>query len=333
MKLALVGDIGGTNARFALWRDNQLESVQVLATADYPGVEQAILAYLAGLGLAPGAVHAVCLACAGPVSGDLFVFTNNHWRLSRSAFCRDLQVDELLLINDFSAMALGMTRLQDHERVEVCPGTAEAHRPAVVVGPGTGLGVGTLLGAADGSWQALPGEGGHVDLPIGSPREAQLWQQLYQLNGHIRAEDVLSGGGLLLLYRALCALDGHAETLASPAEITTAALAGDEVAVAVIEQFSRWLGRVAGNNVLTLGGRGGVYIVGGIVPRFSELFLRSGFARCFAEKGPMSKYMVDVPVWLVTAEYPGLTGAGVALQQVIEQRQIAEQRVGVRIPG
>ncbi len=333
MKLALVGDIGGTNARFALWRDNGLESVQVLATADYPGVEQAILAYLAGLGLAPGAIHAVCLACAGPVSGDLFVFTNNHWRLSRSAFCRDLQVDELLLINDFSAMALGMTRLQDHERVEVCPGTAEAHRPAVVVGPGTGLGVGTLLGAADGSWQALPGEGGHVDLPIGTPREAALWQQLYQLNGHIRAEDVLSGGGLLLLYRALCALDGHAETLASPAEITTAALAGDEVAVAVIDQFSSWLGRVAGNNVLTLGGRGGVYIVGGIVPRFTELFLRSGFARCFAEKGPMSKYMVDVPVWLVTAEYPGLTGAGVALQQVIEQRQIAEQRVGVRIPG
>ncbi|MEK1939394.1 MAG: glucokinase [Pseudomonas sp.] len=333
MKLALVGDIGGTNARFALWRDNGLESVQVLATADYPGVEQAILAYLAGLGLAPGAIHAVCLACAGPVSGDLFVFTNNHWRLSRSAFCRDLQVDELLLINDFSAMALGMTRLQDHERVEVCPGSAEAHRPAVVVGPGTGLGVGTLLGAADGSWQALPGEGGHVDLPIGTPREAALWQQLYQLNGHIRAEDVLSGGGLLLLYRALCALDGHAETLASPAEITTAALAGDEVAIAVIDQFSSWLGRVAGNNVLTLGGRGGVYIVGGIVPRFTELFLRSGFARCFAEKGPMSKYMVDVPVWLVTAEYPGLTGAGVALQQVIEQRQIAEQRVGVRIPG
>jgi len=321
MKLALVGDIGGTNARFALWRDNQLESVRVLATADFPGVEQAIVAYLDGLGLAPGAVHAVCLACAGPVSGDVFVFTNNHWRLSRSAFCRDLQVDELLLINDFSAMALGMTRLEEHERVQVCPGTAEADRPAVVVGPGTGLGVGTLIGSAAEGWQALPGEGGHVDLPIGSPREAQLWQELYRLNGHIRAEDVLSGGGLLLLYRALCALDGHQQTLQSPADITAAALAGDEVAGQVIDQFCSWLGRVAGNNVLSLGGRGGVYIVGGIVPRFTELFLRSGFARCFADKGPMSKYMVDVPVWLVTAEYPGLMGAGVALQQLLERQQ------------
>ena len=321
MKLALVGDIGGTNARFALWRDNRLESVRVLATADFPGVEQAIIAYLDELGLAPGAVHAVCLACAGPVSGDLFVFTNNHWRLSRSAFCRDLQVDDLLLINDFSAMALGMTRLEEHERVQVCPGTAEADRPAVVVGPGTGLGVGTLIGSAADGWQALPGEGGHVDLPIGSLREAQLWQELYRLNGHIRAEDVLSGGGLLLLYRALCALDGHEQTLQSPADITAAALAGDEVAGQVIDQFSSWLGRVAGNNVLSLGGRGGVYIVGGIVPRFTELFLRSGFARCFAEKGPMSKYMVDVPVWLVTAEYPGLMGAGVALQQLLERQQ------------
>lgn len=321
MKLALVGDIGGTNARFALWRDNRLESVRVLATADFPGVEQAIIAYLDELGLAPGAVHAVCLACAGPVSGDLFVFTNNHWRLSRSAFCRDLQVDDLLLINDFSAMALGMTRLEEHERVQVCPGTAEADRPAVVVGPGTGLGVGTLIGSAAEGWQALPGEGGHVDLPIGSPREAQLWQELYRLNGHIRAEDVLSGGGLLLLYRALCALDGHEQTLQTPADITAAALAGDEVAGKVIDQFSSWLGRVAGNNVLSLGGRGGVYIVGGIVPRFTELFLRSGFARCFAEKGPMSKYMVDVPVWLVTAEYPGLMGAGVALQQLLERQR------------
>lgn len=320
MKLALVGDIGGTNARFALWRDNRLESVQVLATADFPGVEQAILAYLAGLGLAPGAVHAVCLACAGPVSGDLFVFTNNHWRLSRSAFCRDLQVEELLLINDFSAMALGMTRLEAHEQVQVCPGAAEGDRPAVVVGPGTGLGVGTLIGSADAGWQALPGEGGHVDLPVGTAREAQLWQEVFRINGHVRAEDVLSGGGLLLLYRAVCALENREPSLTSPAAITTAALAGDEVALAVIEQFSCWLGRVAGNNVLTLGGRGGVYIVGGIVPRFAELFLRSGFARCFADKGPMSKYLVGVPVWLVTAEYPGLTGAGVALQQLIEKR-------------
>lgn len=163
MKLALVGDIGGTNARFALWRDDHLEAVQVLATADFPGPEQAILAYLQAQGLPLGAIGSVCLACAGPVSGDLFRFTNNHWRIDRAAFCEALQVDELLMINDFSAMALGMTRLAEHERVPVCEGQAQAERPVLVIGAGTGLGVGTLLeqadglaGAAGGGWACRP---------------------------------------------------------------------------------------------------------------------------------------------------------------------------------
>ncbi|MDE3737839.1 glucokinase [Pseudomonas resinovorans] len=315
MKLALVGDIGGTNARFALWRDEELESVRVLATADFAGPEQAISHYLAGLGLALGSLGAVCLAVAGPVSGEHFRFTNNHWRLSRSAFCRTLQVEELLLINDFSAMALGMTRLREHEKLQVCPGVADPDSPAVVIGPGTGLGVGTLLPLGEGRWKALPGEGGHVDLPVANLREATLWQQLHGQLGHVSAENVLSGNGLLQLYRAVCAVDGHAPRLASPAEVSAAALAGDPLAEDVLDLFCGWLGRVAGNNVLTLGGRGGVYIVGGVVPRFAAFFQKSGFARAFASKGCMSGYFEGIPVWLVTAEYPGLEGAGVALQQ------------------
>ena len=106
MKLALVGDIGGTNARFALWKNQQLESVQVLATADHASPEEAIALYLSGLGLAPGSIGSVCLSVAGPVSGDEFKFTNNHWRLSRKGFCKALQVDQLLLVNDFSAPSL-----------------------------------------------------------------------------------------------------------------------------------------------------------------------------------------------------------------------------------
>lgn len=315
MKLALVGDIGGTNARFALWRDEQLEAVQVLATADFEGPEQAIAAYLQSQDLPLGAIGSVCLACAGPVGGDLFRFTNNHWRIDRAAFCQTLQIDRLLMVNDFSAMALGMTRLAEHERVPVCEGQAQADRPALVIGAGTGLGVGTLLAQTDGSWLVLPGEGGHVDLPIGSPREADLWQVLYRQLGHVRAEDVLSGNGLLVLYRAICELDGKPLQHATPAAITAAGLAGEPVAGEVLEQFSCWLGRVAGNDVLTLGARGGVYIVGGVVPRFAERFLASGFAKSFRDKGCMSHYLHGIPVWLVTAEYPGLTGAGVALQQ------------------
>jgi len=317
MRLALVGDIGGTNARFALWRNARLEAVRVLATADFATPELAVEYYLASLGLAPGSVGAACLACAGPVKGEQFVFTNNHWRLGRRDFCGALQLDELLLINDFAAMALGMTRVAEAQRRIICNGVAETGAPALVIGPGTGLGVAALMPLGSGSWRALPGEGGHVDLPVADAHEVALWQMLFAQLGHVRAEDVLSGGGLLLLYRAVCALAGLTPRLASPAEVTAAALAGDHVAVATLEQFCVWLGRVAGNNVLTLGARGGVYIVGGVVPRFADFFAASGFARGFTSKGCMSGYPANVPVWLVTADYPGLEGAGVALEQAL----------------
>lgn len=315
MKLALVGDIGGTNARFALWEDNALHSVQVYATADYSSPEQAIGEYFKARGLALGDVGSVCLSVAGPVGGDEFRFTNNHWRIERKAFCQVLKVDHLSLVNDFTAMALGMTRLAPGEFQAVREGKPDTARPAVVIGPGTGLGVGTLLSLPGGRYMALPGEGGHVDLPVGNAREAQLRQHIEGLIGHVSAETILSGGGLLRLYQAICAVDGKVPSFANQAEVTQGALAGDAVALQTVEQFSRFLGRVAGNNVLTVGGRGGVYIVGGVIPRFLELFLGSGFNDSFNDKGCMSHYFEGIPVWVVTAEFAGLTGAGVALQQ------------------
>ncbi|MBE7375558.1 glucokinase [Pseudomonas lopnurensis] len=318
MKTALVGDIGGTNARFALWRDQRIEQIRVLPTADHARPELAILAYLAEIGLPLDALDAVCLACAGPVDGDSFRFTNNHWQLSRKAFCQALGLSELLLINDFAAMALGMTRLRENERVTVCAGEPEPGRPRLVIGPGTGLGVAALLPLEGGGWRALPGEGGHVCLPLGSEREAAIWAYLHRTLGHVSAEAVLSGSGLLRLYRACSALDGREALLDSPAGVTAAALAGEPYAVEVLQQFCRWLGRIAGDNVLTLGARGGVYIAGGMVPRFAELFLRSDFTHSLRDKGCMSGYFDGLPVWLVTAAYPGLEGAGVALQALLE---------------
>ncbi|MCF5576264.1 glucokinase, partial [Pseudomonas syringae] len=174
---------------------------------------------------------------------------------------------------------------------------------------------GTLIKLEGSRWMALPGEGGHADLPIGSAREALLWARLMAEREHVSAEVVLSGAGLLLLYQVSCALDNVEPVLKSPSAITSAALAGDPVAAAVLEQFCVFLGRVVGNNVLIQGGLGGVYIVGGVVPRFIDFFINSGFKRAMAEKGVMSDYFKGLPVWLVTAEYPGLMGSGVALQQ------------------
>jgi glucokinase len=315
VSLSLVGDIGGTNARFALWRDGRLDSVRVLSTAAFAGPEQAIRSYLEAIGQRAGDLLRVCLACAGPVSGDAFRFTNNHWVISRASFCRELGLRDLLLINDFSAMALGVTGLREDELLSLRPGVVVADCPRLVLGPGTGLGVGTLLPDPRGGWHALAGEGGHVDLPIGSEREAALWSLLHRQLGHVSAENLLSGSGLLSLYRASCTLDGETAHFLSAAEVTQAALGGDAQATRVLEQFCSSLGRVAGNAALTLGARGGVYLAGGMLPRFADFLLASGFIPAFLDKGEMSGYLRPIPVWLVTAEQPGLLGAGLALQR------------------
>ena len=315
MSDALVGDIGGTNARFALWRGQRLNSVRVLRTADHACPTDAVRAYLQAIGHEVADLGVVCLACAGPVSGDEFVFTNNHWRLSRRAFRDSLGLDELLLINDFSAMALGITQVPESELVTVCEGVGDPERVRLVIGPGTGLGVAGLLPREGGGWRVLPSEGGHACLPVGNPREAALWAQFNEQYGHVSAEAVLSGNGLLALYRASCRLDAVAPRLQTPAEITAAASGGDSQAMQVLEQFCIWLGRVAGDAVLTLGARGGVYLAGGMLPRFADFFLCSDFMQSFRDKGRMTRYFDGIPVRLVTAEYPGLLGAGVALQQ------------------
>ncbi|WP_208531003.1 glucokinase, partial [Pseudomonas aeruginosa] len=177
----------------------------------------------------------------------------------------------------------------------------------------------SLLPLGGGRWEVLPCEGGHVDLPVTSPRDFALWQGLQARYGHVSAERALSGNGLLALYEISCALDGVAVRASSAAEVGALAMAGDAQADAVLEHFFLWLARVAGNAVLTVGALGGVYITGGIVPRFLERFIASGFAEAFARRGKTSgAYLQDVPVWVMTAEHPGLLGAGVALQQALD---------------
>ncbi|GGJ91570.1 glucokinase [Pseudomonas matsuisoli] len=319
MTLSLIADIGGTNARFALWDGHSPSSVLVLAPADFQQPADAVRAYLARVGKTVDALQSVCLACAGPVQGDHFQFTNNAWSMSRSAFCQELGLKELVLINDFAAQAMGMSRVEAHELLEIRPGVAQKSEPRLIIGPGTGLGVGTLLCLPDGRWKALPGEGGHVDLPVNTLQESRLWATMHARFGHVSAEHVLSGSGMLKLYQAFCEVEGWTPVFSDPSHITDAALDGDEQALSVVEQFCIWLGRVAGNNVLTLGARGGVYITGGIAPRIVELLRKSGFTRAFADKGQMSDYFDTIPVWLVTAKQPGLVGAGVALQQRLDE--------------
>lgn len=313
MSIALVGDIGGTNARFGLWRKSRLESIRVFETASFENIEHAVDHYLHSLTKARLEITQMALACAGPIHGEHFRFTNNHWHLSRSSFCRRFALNRLVLLNDFAATALGVTRLRKQDSLSLRPGKADPTAPIVVIGAGTGLGVATLVPATNGTYTVLAGEGGHVDLPLGDDQEIALWREMKAKHGRVEAEDVLSGRGLLQLYQAVCAFEGIEPRFESQEAVTAAALAGDPSAAKTLDQFCIWLGRVAGNNVLTLGARGGVYIAGGIVPRFASFLASSGFTFAFSDERRMAGYFDQVPVWLVTAEYVGLEGAGIAI--------------------
>ncbi|SDT90094.1 glucokinase [Halopseudomonas salegens] len=313
MSIALVGDIGGTNARFGLWRKSRLESIRVFETASFENIEHAVEHYLHSLAHDRAEISQMALACAGPIQGEHFRFTNNHWHLSRSSLCRRFSLSRLVLLNDFAATALGVTHLGNVDYLPLRQGRADSTAPIVVIGAGTGLGVATLVPASDGTHTVLAGEGGHIDLPLGDDQEIALWREMKVKQGRVQAEDVLSGRGLLQLYQAVCAIERIEPRFTSPEAVSAAALAGDPGATKTLERFCIWLGRVAGNNVLTLGARGGVYIAGGIVPRFASFVASSGFTYGFSDGHRMADYLDQVPVWLVTAEFVGLEGAGIAI--------------------
>ena len=303
----LIADIGGTNARFAVARDGRVEYLTVLPTGQYPTFQDAARHFLAGLP-ASLPVRRGAIDIAGPVVGDHVQLTNSGWSFSITAAKAELGFDDLQVLNDFAAAALGIPLLPAADYVAVGGGQRVAHGPIGVIGPGTGLGVAGLVYAAD-RWVVLPGEGGHATMPAATREEALILDRLRDRFGHVSAERVLSGHGLQNLYAAVAA--GRAVTAAAPSdhEITAAALAGsDAMAADVLDLFCEMLGTVAGNLAITLGCTGGVFLIGGILPRFAARFAASGFRRRFEAKGRFAGYMRAIPTYLVTHDNPALLG-------------------------
>ena len=313
----LLGDIGGTNARFA-WqaRDGApLQDVVALATADHASVGAAIAHYLAATGRS--APPWCAIGIANPITGDHVQMTNSHWSFSISALQAELGFERLRVINDFTALALALPDLQPSELRQLGGGAVVAGEPIGLVGPGTGLGVSGLLpGATPGSWVPLQGEGGHVTLAAADAREEAVLRVLRERFGHASAERAVSGMGLEALQAALTTLDAPGTTTTLPAaDITARALAGsDQRCTEAVALFCSLLGSVAGNLALTLGARGGVYIGGGIVPRLGALFEASAFRERFEAKGRFRAYLAQIPVFVIHASVsPALLGAARAL--------------------
>ncbi len=309
----LVADIGGTNARFAMFFDNvgTLSNERSMSCDRYAGPVEAIEAYLKETNAQRP--HEIAMAVATPVTGDRIKLTNSHWDFSVEEMRLALGLDRLLLLNDFTALALSLPHLTAAQQRQVGGGQAVSKAAIALIGAGTGLGVSGLLPTKDG-YVPIEGEGGHVSFSPANPRETEILRIVWREFPHVSAERLMSGIGLDPLYRAIAELEGVSGPAPTPAMITERALRGnDSLCCDVMNTFCSMLGTAAGNLAVTLGARGGVYIGGGIVPRLGEFFDRSPFRERFETKGRFSNYLKTIPTKVILADYPALTGAARAL--------------------
>ena len=311
----LLGDVGGTNARFALERSpGQIDTIHTLRCADYAEFALAVEAYLA-LAEQPGVRHAA-IAMANPVQGDEIKMTNHDWAFSIDSTRRRLNLDTLLIVNDFTALSMALPHLEPSHYVQVGGGRAQAGGVIGLVGAGTGLGVGGLI-PSEGRWIALGSEGGHVAFSPSDEREAAVLAYCWRTYEHVSAERLVSGPGIEVIYQALAELrkqDGL-PALSTQEIVKRALTEGDAFCSEVLDCFCGMLGTVASNVAVTLGTLGGIYLGGGVVPRLGEFFAASSFRARFESKGRFEAYMQKIPTYVITAPYPAFVGVAAILSE------------------
>ena len=304
-KIRLVADIGGTNARFAIARDGRYDGFVTVAAADHPNLAAAITDYLSSVPTADRPQEAA-LSIAGPVEGDMIQFTNHPaWDFSRQALAECFGFERVIALNDFAAAALALPYLAPGDLDAIGGGQARARAPLAILGPGTGLGMGGLVPGPGGVWIPLAGEGGHATMAAVDMHEDRILAVLREKFGHVSAERVLSGQGLVNLHDALARLEGSEPPARTPAGITET---DHPLCRSAVDSFAAMLGSVAGNLALTLGAVGGVYIGGGIVPRLGPRFAESDFRKRFENKGRFRDYLAAIPTWVIKHPNPAMVG-------------------------
>lgn len=312
---ALVADVGGTNARFAIAEAAQdgfiIRDAATFRAEDFETIRDAADAYLESIALHP---RRACFAAAGPLIDGEVDFTNSHWTLRSDEISRALSLDEFRIVNDFYALAAGVRDLPEDAFVNVKTGSPVEDAPRLVIGPGTGLGQALIVPTKIGD-RIVATEGGHVSFAPRSDIEVEIMQFIAREHPRVSVERLLSGRGLVNIHRALCAIEGAQRVSLQANEISAAALTGEyPIAVKAVDMFCSILGRVAGDAVLATGARGGVYLGGGILPKIKDAFLESAFVERLTDKGRMSEYLQAVPVQLIVGEGAALFGAARALE-------------------
>lgn len=327
----ILGDIGGTYARLLrVPADFQDEAGELPAPAlfELSNFKDAVALLGAFLESVPkeGPLAAIALCAAGPLEGEGWAasihMTNTPWSLSAEAMGTRFGAP-VLLLNDFTACVLGLPDLRPGDLEPIGDGVPEKGRPLAAMGPGTGLGTAALLPQGE-NWVALPGEGGQTSLCAVSEEERALLDHLSREGtgpgGHVAAEHILSGPGIVRLYKALAALAGAAAPLASAAEIAAAADKGDALAVHTLSCFSGWLGAMAGDLALTYWAAGGFYLAGGVLPKLGRHFDRALFRARFEAKGVFTPHLARMPVYLIKGQNPAFSGLARAARMGLAAR-------------
>ncbi|PXZ05982.1 glucokinase [Gilliamella apicola] len=315
---ALVTDIGGTNARFALYdlSTNELSAITKILISKDDVLLELIKSYLNSQSVT---VDMACIAIACPIDeGDLIEMTNNNLSFSRSELIKELKLTKLEVINDFTAVSTSIPRLSANDVIKIGGEEPNLNYPIAIYGAGTGLGVSHLV-KVNKNWISLSGEGGHTELPMVNEEEDRILAQLRKKFGRVSCERFLSGNGIVNIYQALLQINNQPIEEITPDIIVNKALSNScPICLATLTHFCTFMGRFGGNLALTLNTQGGVYIAGGIVPRFIEFFKSSPFREAFEYKGRMSFLVKKIPVYVIIHKDPGLFGAGVYLQNSLK---------------
>lgn len=309
----LIGDIGGTNARFALADSGTpgFSRQKTYACADFASADLAIRVYLEELGSSEPDV--ICLAAAGPVIDNVVRLTNNNWTIDAAEIASKFSSTSVKLLNDFEAIAFSIPYLKEGDSVPLGlpeTRTVDNQRYAFgIVGPGTGLGYAALY-KREGILVPITGEGGHMSFAPESQVQLDVLTVLREKYDRVTYERLVSGPGIENIYWALTRIHGEKQTQLSALEIfRRAEKNGDQRADDAVQLFFELLGQVAGNLAISMSTFDGVYIAGGIAKRYPTILANSRFRSGFENKGQHRSLMEKIPTRLITHDDPGLLGA------------------------
>jgi glucokinase len=308
--LALLGDIGGTNSRFGLMQMGSMavRDVEVLKNDNFAGLEAAIAHYLEKRGIS--ALAAAAVDVAAPVDRETITLTNRDWTFSAESLRKAARAQRFRLLNDFEALAWSLPHLEQDDLIQIGGSLPTKPLLKVVLGPGTGLGGAVCAPLPGGGWMPIPGEMGHITLPVVTAEELALKDALMGKDKFSEVEDVLTGPGLLALYNVIAKSPRHT----TPEQVRVAALTGGDVdAEKTLDHFMTFLMRLAGDMAMALQARGGVYLGGGIAPSIVEKLKHPKYRAVFEDKGRIAEVVKPIPVFVITDPFPAFKGCAAAL--------------------